>query len=74
MKEENQNIIKYIKFWTGLIDLHSYLQRIEVEEDRNTAENIMELLEKSATAWQEDTYDLWPKVKLKNFYIYFDLI
>ena len=58
MKEENQNIIKYIKFWTGLIDLHSYLQRIEVEEDRNTAENIMELLEKSATAWQEDTYDL----------------
>ena len=60
MKDENKVIIKYVKYWTGLIDLHSYIQRMDLEDERNTAQSIMELLEMSVMYWNDDQYDnLW---------------
>ena len=57
MKDENKVIIKYVKYWTGLIDLHSYIQRMDLEDERNTAQSIMELLEMSVMYWNDDQYD-----------------
>ena len=53
-KEVNDEIIKYVKYWVNLIELQGYFQYIiGNEEERQTAQNLMELLEKCVASWDE---------------------